>query len=657
MIRIIKITVSLSSLKHLFLWLLISIWGLGTFSCDYLDVVPDNVATIEYAFANRNTAEKFLYTCYNDRLPVGDLNGDPARGSDETMQRAAMGMSANIFTSSYLARGLQNVSLPYFDNWRTYYKAIRNCNIFLEEIPNVQVDMREGERTRWIAEAKFLKAYYHWLLLRQYGPVSIVDVNLPLSASVEEVKLYRDPLEDVVEYIVATLEDALTGLPEERDMMEGTEAGRANKLVALTLMADVRLWAASPLVNSDDNLYSNMIDNRDVRLFPGSYDENKWRLAAEAAERAIEACHAAGKQLYREIEARTYNQNEVFQHQTMLRQIVCKRWNYELIWGSTSYDAGWHWRNCEAKVMGFNSDGLNTTIHAEYSPTMKMVESFYSSNGVPINEDKVWAANGWYVNRYGIRPGVSSGNETYYVKEGQQTVYLHYNREPRFYAGIGFDQGIYFGAGYYSFPSDVKHLNFRYMQPAGYFPQGFSCTGYSAKKFAPYETSQTYTAIGSPEYFPFPIYRLAELYLMYAEAYNELEGPNGAHSDRVFGYLDAIRSRAGLDGVKRSWAEHASIDDRPTRSKEDLRDIIRRERTVELMFESKRFWDVRRWRLIDELNEQPQGWNYMGRTAEEFYSLQQAYPEQVGFSVKDYFWPIRESNLFVNENLIQNYGW
>jgi hypothetical protein len=652
-----KITVSLNSLKRLFLWLLISMYGFGISSCDYLDVVPDNVATIDYAFANRNTAEKFLYTCYNDRLPVGDLNNDPAKGSDETMQRDAMGMPVSIFTSSYLARGLQNVTSPYYDNWGTYYKAIRNCNIFLEKIPEVQVDMREEERTRWIAEAKFLKAYYHWLLLRQYGPVSVVDVNLPLSASVTEVKLYRDPVDDVVEYIVATLEDALAGLPEERDVIEGTEAGRANKLVALTLIVDVRLWAASPLVNSDDDVYSSMVDNRGVKLFPDKYDENKWKLAAEAAEKAIEACHAAGKRLYRDIEARTYNQHEVFQLQTMLRQAVCKRWNRELIWGSTNYDASWHWRNCDAKTMGFSSDGLNSTIRMEHSPTMKMAESFYSSNGVPVNEDKEWAANGWYADRYKIRPEASSGDERYYVKEGQQTVYLHYNREPRFYADLGFDKGIYYGAGYYAFPADVKHLDFRFQQATGYFPSGFSCTGYSAKKFVPYETSQTSNAIGSPEYFPFPIYRLAELYLMYAEAYNELEGPNGAHSNRIFGYLDSIRSRAGLEGVKISWEKYATVSNKPTRSKEDLREIIRRERTIELIFESKRFWDIRRWRVIDELNEQPRGWNYMGKTNEEFYNVQQAYPYQVSFSVRDYFWPVKESNLFVNDNLIQNYGW
>jgi hypothetical protein len=652
-----KIITNTVSLKRLFLWVLISVYGLGIFSCDYLDVVPDNVPTIEYTFANRNTAEKFLYTCYNDRLRVGDLAGDPAKGSDETMQRDAMGMPITIFTSSYLARGLQNVTSPYFDNWAAYYKAIRNCNIFLEEIPKVQVDMTEEERIRWIAEAKFLKAYYHWLLLRQYGPISIVDVNLPVSASVDEVKLYRDPIDDVVEYIVTTLENALTDLPEERDVIEGTEAGRANKLIALTLIADVRLWAASQFINSDDDFYASIVDNRGRKLFPDKYDENKWRLAAEAAEKAIEACHAAGKRLYREIEPRTYNQHEVFQSQTMLRQVVCKRWNYELIWGSTNYDANWHWRNCEAKVSSFSTDALTFTIRAEYSPTLKIIEKFYSSNGVPIEEDREWAANGWYANRYKIRPESSSGDEIYYVKVGEQTVYLHYNREPRFYADIGFDKGIYYGAGYYSFPADVKYLDFRLQQVSGYHSQGFSCTGYSAKKFAPFETSQTSTAIGSPEYFPFPIYRLAELYLIYAEAYNELEGPNGAHSAQIFGYLDSIRIRAGLKEVKKAWADHASVGDRPTRSKEDLRDIIRRERTIELMFESKRFWDIRRWRLIDELNEQPCGWNYLGRTNEEFYNLQQAYPYQVNFSFRDYFWPIKESNLFVNDNLIQNYGW
>jgi hypothetical protein len=626
-------------------------------SCDYLDIVPDNVATIDYAFSNRNTAERFLYTCYNGRLAVGDLNADPAMGSDETMQRDAMGMPVTILGCSQIARGLQNVTTPLFDYIDDYYIAIRNCNIFLEKIPDVQVDMNEYERIRWTGEVKFLKAYYHFLLLRMYGPVPIMDVNMPLSASVDEVKVYREPVDVVVDYIVKTLEEALPDLPMAEDVIEGTQAGRADKLIALTLIADARLWAASPLVNSDDSYYSGIVDNRGTKLFPEKYDPNKWKLALDACAAAIDECHAQGKKLYNLIDPRTVSTPDVFQLQTTLRQVVTDRWNSELIWGGTKNDNTTLANYATPRLVAFATDGLLATYKTEWSPTIKMAEIFYSSNGVPIGEDRDWLANDWYSNRFQLRPEVSSDDEIYYVKSGEQTAYLHYNREPRFYACLGFDKGIYFGCGYYNFPSNVKHCNFFLQQVSGYYAIGFTCTGYAAKKMHHFTNSQDANAIGAREYFPFPIYRLADLYLMYAEACNEVEGPSGSNSARMFAYLDAIRERAGLEGVKEAWQKYSSIPDKPVRSKEDLREIIHRERTIELMFEAKRFWDIRRWREIDVLNVQPQGWNYQGKTPEEFYNVQQAYPYEVKFSVKDYFWPISQGDINVNENLVQNYGW
>jgi len=139
---------------------------------------------------------------------------------------------------------------------------------------------------------------------------------------------------------------------------------------------------------------------------------------------------------------------------------------------------------------------------------------------------------------------------------------------------------------------------------------------------------------------------------MYAEALNEFAGP----SDEVFTYLDLVRKRAGLKGVKESWANYSTIPDKPA-SQDGLREIIRQERTIELTFEGKRFWDIRRWKKIDELNVQPQGWNILGETREDFYKVVDIARIPVKFTIKDYFWPIKESDLITNRNLMQNYGW
>jgi hypothetical protein len=146
---------------------------------------------------------------------------------------------------------------------------------------------------------------------------------------------------------------------------------------------------------------------------------------------------------------------------------------------------------------------------------------------------------------------------------------------------------------------------------------------------------------------------------MYAEAMNEVEGPNGPNSYKMFDYLERIRQRAGLPepDVRKAWEQYALIPNKPTRSKEDLREIIRRERTIELAFEGKRFWDLRRWKKITDMNEQPRGWDIEGENMEDFYHVINVYEKVVTFSTKNYFFPIPESNIWSNDYLIQNYGW
>jgi hypothetical protein len=349
-------------------------------------------------------------------------------------------------------------------------------------------------------------------------------------------------------------------------------------------------------------------------------------------------------------------QNEVFQLQTTYRQAICERWNSELIWGSWQYDAGFLTTAAHVRVIDNASPNVQTVFTGEYSPDLNMVDSYYSSNGVPINEDKEWASNNWYANRNRIRPEPSSGDERYYVKEGQQTVYLHYNREPRFYASIGFDKGIYYGSGYNTFEgtgANVKYTNFFNTGWSGMIGgDAYSGTGYSTKKMHSFKDAQR-SDNWQKEPFPFPIMRLADLYLMYAEALNEtLDAPN----DEVFRYIDEVRDRAGLEGVRESWRNYSVNPTKPD-TKDGVRSIIQQERQIELAFESKRFWDIRRWKQIDVMNRIPRGWNIMGETAEDFYKVLALPRESLRFTTKDYFWPIYDPNLYVNKNLIQNYGW
>ncbi|MDR2449029.1 MAG: RagB/SusD family nutrient uptake outer membrane protein [Prevotellaceae bacterium] len=628
-------------------------------SCDYLDVIPDDIPSLDHAFSNRTTAESYLYGCYSFRPPIGRINeneADPGlTAGDETWQRylVAEGSEENAtWPGSQIARGEQNAVNPILNRWHHTYAGIRQCNIFLERIWEVY-DVESAERQRWIGEAKFLKAYYHYFLFKRYGPIPIMNVNLPIDASADEVQVYREPVDKVVEYISALLDEAIIDLPYPHEVLQGTQAGRADKLVALTLKAELLLFAASDLFNGNTEMAS-MVDNRGVSLFPQTKDPDKWKTAATACSLAIAACHENGKALYTQPDPVTVAESPVFQLQSAIRNVIGNRWNCELIWGDTEYDHGRLARVAGTRLIGLEG-GTMRWLSGEWAPTLKAVEQYHSSRGVPIKYDKEWIDNGWYENRYKIRPDASSGDEKYLVEAGQRTVYLHFNREPRFYASVAFDKGVYYGAGWYKFETDrnVKYANYLNLGYAGYQAGvAYSATGYSVKKLYGLHAIQETNRVDAGVFFPFPIFRLADLYLMYAEALNEAEGP----VPEVFEYVNRVRQRAGLGDLQYCWDNYTNLPGYYS-NKENLREIIRQERAIELAFEGKRFWDLRRWQKITEFNVPPRGWNVTGKTPEDFYIVTNLPRIPLRFTVKDYFWPIKESELYVNRNLKQNYGW
>jgi hypothetical protein len=156
--------------------------------------------------------------------------------------------------------------------------------------------------------------------------------------------------------------------------------------------------------------------------------------------------------------------------------------------------------------------------------------------------------------------------------------------------------------------------------------------------------------------YAFPIIRLADLYLLYAEALNECkELPD----DEVYEYVQLVRDKAGLDkgtgSLTATWATYSNNPSKPT-TKAGMRDIIRRERMIELAFEGQRFYDLRRWRLAMEyLNKPIRGWNVSEK--EELGYYQVTYIATRKFMLRDYFWPIRTDDLYRNDKLVQSPQW
>ena len=626
---------------------------------DFLDVVPDNIATIEMAFNNRTNAEKYLATCYSYIPLYGAQRDNPGLTSGNdiwfyTMEDA----SFNNKWSFGIANGLQNTSDPLNNYWdggnggKQLYRAIRDCNIFIENVSDRTkvADLDETERRRWIAEIKLMKAFYHYYLFQLYGPIPIVDVNLPISAPEEEVRIKRDKIETVVSYIVDLINEAVTDLPL-KIYNEATEMGRITQPAALAIKAKTLLLAASPLFNGNTD-YANFKDKNGEPFFPQTNDANKWKIASDACKEALDVALKAGHDLYDFKEETLENLPENLMYSMNVRQAVTERFNKELVWGcgkSYTYDLQCM---CQPRILLFHGEKQNTCKGA-YSPTLDIAEMFYSNNGVPIEEDKEWAANNSYNNRY--ETAVATATDKYFIKEGYQTVKLHFNREPRFYGTLGFDGSSWYGHGK-EHADDLYYLEAKKGQITGQSQlANYSVTGYYAKKLVYYKNIISESSAVIEEY-PFPIVRLADLYLMYAEALNEATDNGEFVPKEVYDNIDIIRKRSGLEGVVDSWSKYSINPEKPS-TKEGMREIIRKERQIELALEGSRFHDLRRWKLARSTynNALVRGWSIDQETTEDYYVIRNI--AQMKYVQKDYLWPLKYDDIINNPNLIQNPGW
>lgn len=632
--------------RYLALWSIGLCLPLTMNSClkDYLDVMPDNVATVDHAFANRFEGERYLYTCYS-WLPTIEGQSIYFFGADDVWT-----WSFNHESYQWpwqIAMGRQNTNSPLVNGWSggqsgyNFFNAIRDCNVFIENAsdPTKMLDLDPQMRKRWIAEAKFLKAYYHFFLFRMYGPIPIVDKNLPMDVDLETVKVKRDAVNDVVNYIVSLLDEASTDLPVSIQKM-ATEAGRVTKVAALMLKAKTLTTAASPLFNGNAD-YASFKDKDGKALFPSTYDASKWEDAANACSEAIDA--AAGVKLYQFSPGLFEMSNETLQ-QMHIRGAVTDKWNSELIWGRSGKNNNRDLQEKASIDMMDPSVGKQTYAGSYFSVTLNMVERFYTKNGVPIDEDKTWD----YAGRFELK--TPEEKDRYRLEVGYKTAAINFDREPRFYGTLGFDGGLWLQNSNKSDKTPWKiHGKFGQAQ-AKQRDMYYSETGYWIKKFVNWMFTPTNTSY-TTESYPWPEMRLADLYLLYAECLNEI----GNTDDAIY-YLDIIRQRSGLKGVKESWQNYST---RPNKyaTKDGLRDIIQQEREIELAFEGSRLWDLRRWKKAILFQNRPiKGWDIMKKTDVEYYQARTLFMQQF-IAPRDYLWPIEDGELLRNKNLVQNPGW
>ncbi|GAP73011.1 RagB/SusD family nutrient uptake outer membrane protein [Candidatus Symbiothrix dinenymphae] len=641
-------------------------------SCsDYLNIVPDKNKTLEGIYTTREEAYNALASVYF-YMPLDNRRKSTWLLGDEWVQ-PEYNVDYTQWSPIRVMERRMTPDAPYLGIWsgtdgaKPLYVGIGVCNDFINRIDAVQ-DMSFSEKEDWKAQAKFLKAYYHFLLLRQYGPIVIMDKVVSPNDKLESMYVPRSKIDECFNYIVKTIDEAIDALAMRR---EGIDLGQIDKLGASAIKARVLLYRASKFYSGNGD-YNNFYDADKGLFFPqddAATTQVKWQDALTAINKAIELCEANGVAMYRyekrilDVDQADFDANtDIMQTYYNLRMVICDRWNKELIWGCSNLpftdnqeiytDANIMIQNGlgHPGTMGWNNPrNSSQSLGASY----KTLERFYTANGLPLDEDITFSD----ATKYDVvtTPGPSS-NPTEYAKTrgilqpDAETIKLYLNRELRFYANVGIT-GSYWRA--YSWRIPTK---FYFGTPGGVQSAQSSYafwTAIGAQK--PVEITSMNDDPRTITLYPTPIIRLADLYLMKAEALNEtLDAPN----DEVWEAINKVRLRAGIPTVQDAYTgpNVTGTARGKHRYKDDMRDIIAHERKVEFAFEGHIFWDMLRARkAVTEFNAPVMGWDKAGENATDFFQVRLCQPRM--FTLRDCLWPLPTSELNKNEKLIQNPGW
>lgn len=615
-------------------------------SCDYLDIVPTETANEKDAFKDGEAVRRYLYSCYgylpNPRHHIESIDFFT---SDEVVTAFEHETFANFPKGNYTPVN------PVISYWNTLFQGIRQCYLLLDNIDGVSL-MNNEDKQLYKAEATFLIAYYHYLLVKCYGSSLLIKNTSDLAMSIDDYP-DRRPYDECVEWISNKLDEAiLLGLPDRQDE---TSFGRATKIAALAIKGRMLLYAASPLFNGGavnypdpdaDNITNHLAELKNAdgtALMSTSYDASKWQKAVDANYAAIMAAEGSGVRLYEQKDIPTSLPEPNDLTEKTLRMTIADKNTAEIIWAETRDES---YYSIQRKSAPFNA--VSGGSWNGMAPTLTMLEMFYSKNGLPIKEDPNYLYASAY--NYSEQKDQSHG---YGV-----TLNLNQNREPRFYAWIAYHNSFY---EIYAYENDLGAskdnrnkmlVRFRKNDNCGIASRtnNYSPTGYLNKKGV--HPSFSRATGGSVERYPWPIIRLAEVYLNYAEALIEVGGQTNL--ELAITYINKIRTRAGLKGIKESWMNVPGV----TLNQNKLREIVRQERTIELYMENQRFWDVRRWLLGTKyFNVKAQGLDYTKGDDAGFFVKKEVNFTRIFRAPQHYLMPIPSGDIEKNEKIVQNPGY
>lgn len=673
-------------MKKIYTILGISI-GILMGSCsDYLNVEKyfKDRMTEEKLFESKDYSEQWLANVYSHLAKYGCLDvcskeaGVHNFSDDMYYDDAWDGM----LEFSHYRNGMYNEGTMQ-NTWTECYIGIRDASTFIHNI-HVNKDLSETEIADYRAQARFLRAYYYWLLLRKYGPIPIIpeDGEMDYTNEYVDLEVPRSSYAECADYIASEMALAAKDLPLTRTarMIAWPTCG-----AALAVRAKALLYAASPLANGNaDPEMATLVDHTGRRLLnmKEEYDEHKWARAAAAAKDVIDL---NVYDLY--VIPRKYDNSQAPSYpQTILpppNPEYEKNWpegwldidpfesyrslfdgdakptdNKELIFtrGLNSESAGRGIGDLLSHQVPIEANGKNC-----HGMTLKQCDAYYMNDGSDMPGKDNYLDRGDKVNPRATG-FVTEENQDQYKPLPVGASLQFANREPRFYASVAYSGSIW------EMTSSAKEEDrfyqgwYYYGKSDGYKPQSPKyclVTGIGIKKYYnpvdSYIDGRTVTKVD-------PAIRYADILLMYAEAMNELTTEHSVENWQGDAYT-IRRDEAAMKAAVRPVRVRAGLPNYGNDIYNDadkLRAKIKRERQIEFFAEGQRYYDLRRWMDAPVEEADPiYGYNvYIGEDRkQDFYIPMEVSQIQNVFITKMYFWPISHDELKKNSKLTQNPGW
>lgn len=615
-------------------------------SCeDFLDRQEDEMLTFEKIWENRNTTKQYWLNAMSF-LP--NFNGGYIGDNEPYLGASDECTIAYDRQYRYINFGSWNAStVPYY-SMDKYYKGIRECNILMQNVHKCSdplATQRDLDLYYW--QARFARAYYYFLMMCDYGPIFLLgDELLDFSASTESLYRPRNTWEQCVDYVVSEMTECANS-DAIQSSYEELEYGLATKGTCQAVISRLLLYSARDLFNGN-TLYRNVKnpttsefpDLSGAELFPQQYDANKWLKAAEAAKVLLDNPQY---ELYRAGNGNPYEDYV---------GITNVNWNSELIW-TDRYNNRFSWG------VGTVPTGVAGTAYGAVGPTQQQVDAYamnngrypitgYDADGNPIADSQsgydvatemqlsVWEypATGW-------------SKFTNYDVEAPN---MYKNREPRFYVTVFFSGNYWLHDQQSTMISFAKGAN-------GNKSHDYPKSGYLVNRFYDHRLN---SASGNWGNITFPVFRLGEMYLNFIESVLECKKrgitlPGGYEQLAMDKWAD-LRDRAGLVPITEVY---------PNATTEELIELCRKERRVELAFERHRYYDTRTWMIAKETDGGPMyGMNAecpLGKddatnvTPVDFWK-RTVFETRV-FKDNHYLYPFSQRELDRNKMLTQNYGW